>query len=99
MNAQPGQLTTQPGLATRILYIYLWLTMGLLFIQGSGSLLLRLRPDIESITPGLLATIMRDSWRSATSDAERLRVVVDQVAQLTDSAAMNWHRQLVRPDA
>jgi len=58
MTAQPGQLTAQPGLATRILYIYLWLTMGLLFIQGSGSLLLRLRPDIESITPGLLATIM-----------------------------------------
>jgi len=58
MNAQPGQLTTQPGPATRILYIYLWLTMGLLLIQGSGSLLLRLRPDIESITPFLLATIM-----------------------------------------
>ncbi len=58
MNAQPGQLTAQHGLATRILYIYLWLTMSLLFIQGSGSLLLRLRPDIESITPGLLATLM-----------------------------------------
>jgi hypothetical protein len=58
MNARPGQLTTQPGLATRILYIYLWLTMSLLFIQGSGSLLLRLRPDIEAITPGLLATLM-----------------------------------------
>ena len=58
MNAQSGQLTAQPGLATRLLYIYLWLTMSLLFIQGSGSLLLRLRPDIESITPGPLATIM-----------------------------------------
>jgi hypothetical protein len=58
MNAQPRQLTTQPGLATRILYIYLWLTMSLLFIQGSGSLLLRLRSDIEAITPFLLATIM-----------------------------------------
>ncbi len=58
MNAQSGQLTTHPGLATRNLYIYLWLTMSLLFIQGSGSLLLRLRPDIESITPGLLATLM-----------------------------------------
>ena len=58
MNAQPGQLTAQPTMATRILYIYLWLSMSLLLIQGSGSLLLRLRPDIESITPGLLATIM-----------------------------------------
>ena len=58
MNAQPGRLPARPVLATRILYIYLWLTMGLLFIQGSGSLLLRLRPDIEANTPGLLATIM-----------------------------------------
>ena len=58
MNAQPRQLTTQPGLATRILYIYLWFTMSLLFIQGSGSLLLRLRSDIEAITPVLLATLM-----------------------------------------
>jgi hypothetical protein len=58
MNAQPGQFTTQPGLATRMLYIYLWFTMSLLFIQGSGSLLLRLRSDIEAITPFLLATLM-----------------------------------------
>ncbi len=58
MTTQLTQLTAQPSLATRLLYIYLWLTMSLLFIQGSGSLLLRLRPDIEAITPGLLATIM-----------------------------------------
>jgi hypothetical protein len=58
MNVRPRQLTTQPGLATRILYIYLWFTMSLLFIQGIGSLLLRLRSDIEAITPVLLATIM-----------------------------------------
>jgi hypothetical protein len=58
MSTQHGKLTAQPTLAVRIFYIYLWLTMSLLFIQGSGSLLLRLRPDIEAITPGLLATIM-----------------------------------------
>jgi hypothetical protein len=44
--------------ATRILHIYLWLTMSLLFIQGSGSLLLRLRPDIEAVMPWILATLM-----------------------------------------
>ena len=32
--------------------------MSLLFIQGIGSLVLRLRSDIEAITPVLLATIM-----------------------------------------
>lgn len=58
MNAQVGHLAQQQTRATRILHIYLWLTMSLLFIQGSGSLLLRLRPDIETVTPWLLATLM-----------------------------------------
>ncbi len=58
MSTQVEQSTSQLNLPTRLLYLYLWLTMSLLFIQGSGSLLLRLRPDIEAITPWLLATLM-----------------------------------------
>jgi hypothetical protein len=58
MNTQQEQTASELDLPTRILYIYLWLTMSLLFIQGSGSLLLRLRPDIEAVTPWLLATLM-----------------------------------------
>ena len=34
-------------------------------------------------------------WKAATDDAARLRVVVDQVASLTDPAAVTWHRTLV----
>ena len=34
-----------------LLQIYLWAAMTLLFVQGSGSLLLRLRPDVEAATP------------------------------------------------
>ncbi|GGM65303.1 deoxyguanosinetriphosphate triphosphohydrolase-like protein [Micromonospora sonchi] len=34
-------------------------------------------------------------WRAAPDDAARLRVVVDQVASLTDPAAMTWHTRLV----
>ncbi len=58
MSTQVGRLTQQPSRATRILHLYLWITMSLLFIQGSGSLLLRLRPDIAAVTPLLLATLM-----------------------------------------
>ncbi len=58
MNTQLEQSSSQLNIPTRILYLYLWLTMSLLFIQGSGSLLLRLRPDIEAVTPWLLATLM-----------------------------------------
>ena len=42
-----------------------------------------------------LSLVMREFWRSAASDADRLRVVIDQVAQLTDSAALAWHARLV----
>ncbi|MEU4483063.1 deoxyguanosinetriphosphate triphosphohydrolase [Micromonospora sp. NPDC023966] len=34
-------------------------------------------------------------WRAAPDDAARLRVVVDQVASLTDPAALAWHARLV----
>jgi len=44
-----------------------------------------------------LSPELRQSWRSAGSDPERLRVVIDQVAQLTDSAARSWHARHVRP--
>ena len=32
---------------------------------------------------------------AATTDAERARVVVDQVASLTDQTAVDWHNRLV----
>ncbi len=39
---------------------------------------------------------LRPSFEEAGDDAERLRVVVDQVASLTDVSIMDWHRRLVR---
>jgi dGTPase len=39
---------------------------------------------------------LRSDWREAGDDAARLRVVVDQVASLTDISALSWHRRLVR---
>ncbi|MDQ1745098.1 MAG: dGTPase [Pseudonocardiales bacterium] len=42
-----------------------------------------------------LSQTMRESWRQASDEAGRLRVVIDQVAQLTDSSALAWHRRLV----
>jgi dGTPase len=37
----------------------------------------------------------RADWRAAGGDAERKRVVVDQVASLTDQSAMAWHSRLL----
>jgi dGTPase len=47
--------------------------------------------------PEALERPFRDDHARATSDADRLRVVVDQVASLTDASAVQWHRKLVRP--
>jgi len=58
MKTQLGQLSSRPQLAVRIFHIYLWLTMILLFVQGTGSLVLDLRPDLKSYIPWLLATVM-----------------------------------------
>jgi hypothetical protein len=35
-----------------------------------------------------------DDWRAASDDAGRLRVVIDQVASLTDVTAVGWHQRL-----
>ena len=47
--------------------------------------------------PGTLDRSLVAAWHAAAGDAERLRVVIDQIAQLTDSSAVTWHRRLVRP--
>jgi dGTPase len=46
--------------------------------------------------PEDLDPVFAPMWRAAADDAARLRVVVDQVASLTDPAALAWHRRLVR---
>jgi dGTPase len=35
------------------------------------------------------------SWKSANTEAQKVRVVVDQIASLTDTSAVNWHQFLV----
>jgi dGTPase len=44
--------------------------------------------------PGTLDPMFRPGYESAASDAARLRVVVDQVASLTDTSATAWYAKL-----
>ncbi len=51
----------------------------------------------EAVARGAPATLdpaLRPAWAAAQSDALRLRVVVDQIASLTDTSAVGWHRRL-----
>ncbi|WP_395243262.1 deoxyguanosinetriphosphate triphosphohydrolase [Agromyces sp. MMS24-K17] len=43
-----------------------------------------------------LDTGFAEDWRAAADDAARKRVVVDQVASLTDQSALAWHERLVQ---
>jgi dGTPase len=44
--------------------------------------------------PDALDPVFAPLWRAAPDDACRLRVVIDQVASLTDPAAVAWHSRL-----
>jgi dGTPase len=45
--------------------------------------------------PDGLDQVFAPLWREAPDDAARLRVVIDQVASLTDPAALAWHHRLL----
>jgi dGTPase len=44
--------------------------------------------------PDNLEPAFGNDWRSAGDDAARLRVVIDQIAALTDASALAWHQRL-----
>ncbi|GAA3532302.1 deoxyguanosinetriphosphate triphosphohydrolase [Nonomuraea rosea] len=46
--------------------------------------------------PGTLEPAFRPAWAEAPGDAARVRVVIDQIASLTDTSAVAWHRKLSR---
>ncbi len=45
--------------------------------------------------PDALDQTYADDWHRAADDAARRRVVIDQVASLTDASAVAWHHRLV----
>ena len=49
---------------------------------------------LSETAPDDLDRQFADDWRAAEDDAARLRVVIDQVASLTDVTALAWHQRL-----
>jgi dGTPase len=45
--------------------------------------------------PDGLDPVFAPLWKDAPDDAAKLRVVIDQVASLTDPAAVAWHHRLL----
>jgi dGTPase len=62
-------------------------------------LLTELAEALLAHAPASLDRALEPAWRAAPDDAARLRVVIDQIAQLTDSSAAAWHERLVSASA
>jgi dGTPase len=57
-------------------------------------LIAELAAAVESGAPETLDPVFRPAWAAAASDAACRRVVIDQIASLTDTSAIAWHRRL-----
>jgi dGTPase len=60
-------------------------------------LLAELALAVEWGAPRTLDPLLRPAWDAAASDPERRRVVIDQIASLTDTSAIAWHHRLCEP--
>jgi dGTPase len=58
------------------------------------AVLIELAQALVSGAPEALDPMFRPAYSAAESDAGRLRVIVDQVASLTDISALAWHASL-----
>jgi dGTPase len=62
-------------------------------------LLAELAFAVERGAPRTLDPLLRPAWDAAASDTARRRVVIDQIASLTDTSAIAWHHRLCEPAA
>ena len=68
----------------------------LIMQAGQRALLTELGAALRAGAPASLDPMLAEDWTAAEDDAARLRVVVDQVALLTDQQAVTRHAALVR---
>ncbi len=59
-------------------------------------LVARLVDVVAAGAPGTLVPELRPAYADAADSRGQLRVVIDQVASLTDTSATNWHTRLTR---
>ena len=94
----PAEVAAECALLKAIAALYVMRRAGVAERQaGQRRLLTELVDAVHDGAPATLDHGLRPAWELAASDADRLRVVIDQVAQLTDSSAVARHGRLVGP--
>ncbi|SOD74694.1 dGTPase [Jatrophihabitans sp. GAS493] len=93
----PSQTAAECALLKAVAAQYVMSRPGVLERQHDQRVLLtELVAALVAASPGRLDVPLQPAWHAADSDAARLRVVIDQVAQLTDTSAQSWHTRLCR---
>ena len=92
----PDEIAAECALLKAIAMQYVMRRAGVAERQiGQRRLLTELVEAILDGAPETLDRDLRPAWHAAGSDEDRLRVVIDQVAQLTDTSAVERHASLV----
>ncbi len=96
----PRQQRLECALLKAIAAHYVMTRAGVVAAQArERELLAELALAIERGAPRTLDPLLRPAWDAAATDAARRRVVIDQVASLTDTSAIAWHHRLCVPGA
>jgi dGTPase len=91
----PDQVAAEVALLKALALRYLMSDPKRLAMQArQRELLAHLFDMVSARVPESLDPAFQPAWASAADDAARLRVVVDQIASLTDGQVLRWHREL-----
>jgi dGTPase len=94
----PPQVAAEVALLKAVALRYVMSDRERLALQsGQRHLLAELVAGLTERGPDGLEPAFVPAWHAAPDDAGRLRVVIDQVASLTDAQAVSWHSALVEP--
>lgn len=86
-----AEITVLKGLATH--FVMMPRETEPIYLQ-QRTLLFDLADALWEGGPDKLEPMFAQRWRNAADDSARLRVVVDQIASLTDNSASQWHARL-----
>jgi dGTPase len=91
----PRQQRLECALLKGVTAHYVMSRSGVLAAQArEREIIAELADSIVAGAPGTLDAVFRPEFESATDDRARLRIVIDQVASLTDTSALAWHQRL-----
>jgi dGTPase len=96
----PRQQRLECALLKGITAHYVMTRPGVIAAQArERELLAELAFAVERGAPGTLDPLLRPAWYAAQTDTARRRVIIDQIASLTDTSAIAWHHRLCGPSA